>query len=114
MDENALNTLRESKERKFQPPGIQAHLRMALTIQSAIESQPEASKSKLARKFGLTRPRMTQILNLLNLAPEIQDYILAMPPVDGRPPVSERSLRPITLIESHEEQVRIFEQLTST
>jgi hypothetical protein len=59
LEENALNALKESRERKFQPPRIQTLFRMALTIQSALESQPEASKSKLAKKFGITRPRIT-------------------------------------------------------
>ena len=39
---------------------------------------------------------MTQIMNLLLLAPEIQEAILTMPPViRGRDPVSERMLRRI-------------------
>jgi hypothetical protein len=113
LEEKALNALKESRDRKFQPPRIQTHLRMALTIKAALESQPESSRAKLARKYGITSARMSQILNLLNLAPEIQDYILAMAPVDGRPPLSERSLRSITLIESHKKQVRMFDQLTA-
>jgi hypothetical protein len=113
LEEKALKAFKESRERKFQRPKIQSHLKMALTIQSAIQSQPEASRAKLAREFGITGPRMTQILNLLNLAPKIQDYILAMSPVDGQPPVSERSLRPIAQIKCHKKQVHVFNQLSS-
>ncbi len=49
-----------------------------------------------ARVVGVTRARMTQIMNLLLLAPEIQEAILDLPPVtSGRDPVSERALRRI-------------------
>lgn len=46
--------------------------------------------------FGLTRARVTQIVNLTLLAPTIQQEILAMPPVTvGRDRITERTLRPI-------------------
>ena len=45
---------------------------------------------------SLTRARVTQIMNLLSLAPDIQEAILFLPPVEkGRDPVTERDLRPI-------------------
>jgi len=49
-----------------------------------------------ARRLGLTRARVTQITNLLLLAPEIQEAILDLPPViNGRDPINERQLREI-------------------
>ena len=49
-----------------------------------------------ARAIDVTRARITQIVNLLLLAPEIQAAILDLPPVtNGRDPVSERTLRRI-------------------
>ena len=49
-----------------------------------------------ARAIGVTRSRVTQIMNLLLLAPKIQEAILDLPPVtNGRDSVSERALRPI-------------------
>jgi len=49
-----------------------------------------------ARAIGVTRARMTQIANLLLLAPDIQEAILNLAPVtNGRGPVSERNLRRI-------------------
>ena len=39
---------------------------------------------------------MTQIMNLLNLAPDIQEQLLYLPAVDhGRDVVTERTLRPV-------------------
>ena len=49
-----------------------------------------------ARAIGVTRARMTQIMNLLLLAPEIQEAILDLrSATSGRDPVSERALRRI-------------------
>ena len=49
-----------------------------------------------ARVMGLTRARVTQITNLLLLAPDIQEAILDLPPViKGRDPIRERHLRRI-------------------
>ena len=52
--------------------------------------------AEIARMTGLTRARVTQIVNLTLLAPDIQEAILSMePPVDDLDPVHERSLREV-------------------
>ena len=53
--------------------------------------------SEIARMMGLSRARVTQIMDLLYLAPDIQEEIL-LPPRDGRQPphVPERVTRQIT------------------
>ena len=50
----------------------------------------------LSRLGGITRARMTQIIRLLNLAPEIQEEILYLPrTTSGFDPITTRDLRPI-------------------
>jgi hypothetical protein len=62
--------------------------------------------AEAARLCGLTRARMTQIANLLLLAPEIQERILATSPVTiGRDPITERQLRQIVAEPSWARQV---------
>ena len=58
-----------------------------------------ADQAELARLGHVTRARLTQIMNLLALAPDIQEAILflASPP-NGRERISERDLRPIAAI----------------
>jgi hypothetical protein len=52
--------------------------------------------AELARLGQVTRARMTQIMNLLCLAPDIQEQILFMPLVaDGYDLVKEWQVRPI-------------------
>ena len=66
-----------------------------------------------ARVFGLTRARLTQVSNLLLLAPAIQEAILAMPPVTvGRDPITERSLRAIVAEPVWERQIAAWSSLT--
>lgn len=55
-----------------------------------------ADQAELARVEHVTRARLTQIMNMLNLAPDIQEAILMMPaPESGRDPVTEKQLRPV-------------------
>jgi len=50
--------------------------------------------AELARLGRVTRARISQVMNLLNLAPAIQEEILGMEPVaHGRDRISERGLR---------------------
>ena len=52
--------------------------------------------AELARLGHVTRARVTQIMNLLNLAPEIKEAILFLPPVEaGRDPMKEWQVRPV-------------------
>jgi hypothetical protein len=56
-----------------------------------------ADQAEIARLGFVTRARVTQIMNLLNLAPEIQTALLKFPVVSaGRDGVTERDLRAIT------------------
>ncbi|GAG52821.1 unnamed protein product [marine sediment metagenome] len=53
-------------------------------------------QGQLARLGHVIRARVTQIMNLLNLAPDIQEAILFLPRVErGRDSVTERELREV-------------------
>jgi len=55
--------------------------------------------AELARLGHVTRARLTQIMNLLNLAPDIQEEILLLPAVThGDDPVRERGLRAMAAV----------------
>ena len=65
-----------------------------------------------ARLCGVTRARMTQIANLLLLAPEIQAAILDLAALTrGRDPVTERQLRPIVAEPIWEQQVAAWNRI---
>jgi len=55
-----------------------------------------ADYAEIARLGHVTRARVTQIMNLLHLAPDIQEEILFLPRTErGRDPIRERHVRPI-------------------
>ena len=75
---------------------VARHLALAHEIERRIRAGELDDLAHAARAFGLTRARVTQITNLLLLAPAIQAEILAMPPVTaGRDLITERTLRPV-------------------
>jgi len=63
-----------------------------------------ASRADLARRFGVTRARVTQVLGLLGLAPAVVDAVLALgDPLPG-PTVSKRMLRPLLRVPAKEQR----------
>jgi hypothetical protein len=58
------------------PARVAVTLALAHTIQRAIDRGEIRDQAEAARRLGLTRARMTQILGLTFLAPDLQDLIL--------------------------------------
>ena len=68
--------------------------------------------AELARRGRVTRARITQILNLLHLAPDIQERLLFLKPVGrGRGPFTECALREVTAQPCWDAQRRILNRL---
>jgi predicted XRE-type DNA-binding protein len=78
------------------PARIAIMLALAHKIQDAIESGVVQDQAEVARRLGLTRARITQLMDLTLLAPEIQEEILGLESVDGVEPMSERALRHVS------------------
>ena len=88
------------------------HAALAHSIDAKIRAGEFRDFADAARAVDVTRARMTQIMNLLLLAPQIQEAILDLPPVtSGRDPVSERQLRQIVAEVEWEEQRRLWKQV---
>jgi hypothetical protein len=72
---------------------------LAIRFEQLLRDGVVTDQAELARLGHVTRARLTQIMNLLNLASDIQEKLLFLPPIDrGRDPVIERDLRPIAAI----------------
>ena len=77
-------------------PRVPRMLAQAHQIDRMIREGELQDLADAARARGVTRSRMTQIMNLMLLAPTVQEAILDLPPVtNGRDPISERALRRI-------------------
>ena len=86
------------------PAKVARMLALAHHLQSAIDRGLVADRAAVARKLGLTRARVTQLLDLLLLAPDLQLAVLALEAVDGAEPMSERALRAVAHAGSWVEQ----------
>jgi hypothetical protein len=102
---------RPKPPRKPRTPGVVELLKMAIEWQRQLEAGEAKTQAVIARREGITRARVTQIMALLKLAPEIQEHILAMPDSVGRPAISERALRPIAALENSTHQRARFREL---
>jgi hypothetical protein len=77
-------------------PRISKLMTLAIRFDGLIRDGQVADQSELARLAHVTQPRMTQILNLLHLAPDIQESLLFLPRVtSGKAAIHEKLLRPI-------------------
>lgn len=75
------------------PATVARRLALAHRIAEEIDAGRYADQADVARRHGLTRARLTQLMNLLLLAPDIQEDVLALEFPVGREPVTERTLR---------------------
>jgi len=107
-DEVALNrakyggrTARRQAPASPTPPGIPRITRLmalAIKFQDMVDCGEVRDYADLARLGCVTRARMTQVMNLLNLPPDVQEAILwpqAKPDVRI---VNERSVRSLTAL----------------
>jgi hypothetical protein len=74
---------------------VVGHLKLAERFQALLDSGEATNRAWLARQHGLTRARVTQLLDLLKLAPGILDYVRNLPPGTPDRLVTERNLRPL-------------------
>lgn len=99
------------------PPRIpQIHqnpLALALSFQDMIANGEVRNQSHLAHKMGVSRARITQLLNLLKLAPEIQQLLLDLPP-DQVAQIPERKLRNLVSIAPKSRQIAAFRNIALT
>lgn len=77
------------------PARVAQMLAFAHGLGAAIERGDFRDYADAARHFQLTRARITQLMNLTLLAPDIQEQVLFLEAVDGREPMSERDLRTV-------------------
>ncbi len=77
-------------------PRLARLMALAIRFDGLVRRGEVADQAELARLGRVTRARITQIMNLLVLAPDIQEELLFLPPVQrGRDPLVLRHLLPI-------------------
>ena len=77
-------------------PRVSRLMALAIRLDQMIRHGVVADQAELARLGHVSRARLTQIMNLLCLAPDLQEQILFLPATErGRDAITERQLRPI-------------------
>jgi hypothetical protein len=79
-------------------PRLARLMALAIRFEHLLRTGQVASYSQLACLGRVTRARISQVMNLLLLAPAIQEEILFLPrTIHGRDPVQMRHLQPLAL-----------------
>lgn len=77
-------------------PRVAKLMALAIRFEGLVRDGVVADYAELARLGHVTRARMSQIMSLLHLAPEIQEALVFLPRVaSGKDAITERDLRPI-------------------
>ena len=110
------NHLRE-EDRSIEPgnlPRISKLMALAIRFDGLVQRGEVRDYADLARLGYVTRARITQIMNLLNLAPDIQEAILFLPrTVKGRDRIREKEVRPIAAVSHWSRQRKIWARLSA-
>ena len=110
--------LREGESPSVPPPGrvprVSRLMALAIKFDQLIRDGVVKDQAELARLGHVSRARVTQIMNLLNLAPDIQEQVLFLS-LGGhdRDAITENQLRPISAPAGWHAQRHIWKRLTS-
>ncbi len=93
-------------------PRISRLMALAIKFDQMIADGLVHDQAEIAELGHVTRARVTQIMNLLHLAPDIQESILHLPPItSGKDPITETHLRPIVAERGWLGQRRLWQAL---
>jgi hypothetical protein len=90
------------------PARVALMLALAHKVQEAIDTGKVPDRADVARMLGFTRARITHLLDLTLLAPDLQEQVLELVAVDGVEPMSERMLRTVGSAGSWTDQRRVW------
>jgi hypothetical protein len=86
---------------------------LALRFDGLVRSGAVQDYAELARLGHVTRARVSQIMNLLNLAPDLQEALLFLPRTQrGRAPLILAQLQPIASTPDWKRQRRRWRELS--
>ncbi len=101
-----IEVVRQGKQKVFREPRkpvgpriprISRLMALAIKMQDMVDRGEVKDYAELARLAQVTRARMTQILNLNLLRPEIQEALLFLEPASGRDSVTLKGLQAVCL-----------------
>jgi hypothetical protein len=95
-------------------PRVSRLMALALRFQGLLQQGLIADYAALARLGHVSRARVSQIMNLLVLAPDIQEALLFLPRTEkGRDPIHLAQLQPLAALLDWRQQRRLWQELHS-
>lgn len=95
-------------------PRVARLMALALHYERLMVDGAVTTQAEIASLCHVTRARVTQIMNMLHLAPDIQEAILFLPPtIAGRDRLHERDIRPIVAQPDWDRQRALWTELSS-
>jgi hypothetical protein len=95
-------------------PRVSKLLALAHRFQGLVRKGEVADYAALARLGRVSRARISQIMSLLSLAPDLQEQILFLPRTErGRDPIQMRHLLPIAQVPDWKIQRQLWTALAS-
>ena len=93
-------------------PRISRLMALAIKFDGLVRRGEVLDYAELARLGHVTRARMTQVMNLILLAPDIQEQLLFLPRTErGQDPFHLRQLQHITQVPDWRKQHRLWKEL---
>jgi hypothetical protein len=93
-------------------PRVARLMALALRLEELVRTGQVRDYTELASLGHVTRARISQIMNLLHLAPDIQEALLFLPPtLQGRDALILADLMPIAAAFDWRKQRRLWRQL---
>lgn len=80
-------------------PRVSRLMALAIRFERLVQSGAVKDYAELARLGHVTRARVSQVMSLLNLAPDLQEQLLHLPQIEnGRGTIHMRNLLPIAAV----------------
>lgn len=96
-------------------PHVAKLMALAIRLDHLLSTGQIKDQAEIARTAGITRARVTQILNLTNLAPDIQQSLLDLPPTANPVPAfREREVRQIAIDPNWAKQRKAWKTLVTS
>jgi hypothetical protein len=93
-------------------PRVARLMALAIKFDGLVRSGAVADYAELAELGRVSRARISQVMNLVLLAPDIQEQILFLPRTrNGRDPIRLAMLQPIALTPAWGRQRRLWQEL---
>ena len=86
-------------------------IEIALQYAEVLKDPSVTSKAEVARRIGVSRARVCQVLKLLDLDEKILEYLKKTSHTERVYCISERRLRPIAAVKDREQQIRMFNKI---